>query len=1096
MNHRKIITILTILSLIWIMPVVTGVIAFSDNGGQTSLINSSVDGVHFEVSVPHQYLELDTVTSGQTEYVRISLPTASKIAHPGAPELPFLTETIAVPFDAVLEIKVIPGKSQTRTVAADVIPAPTNTADWGEPEEGILLDHFPEVIQEIIPDIDIYTKDQNYPGILGDVSNIGVIRQQRIAGITLYPVQYNPVKQELTIYETLQVEVTFKGGTISSQRTTEADSPYFESLFNQTLLNYDGSQSLRMPVSQQMASERAGITPMAIPWTPPDPAWRVKVREDGFYQLTFSELQTAGLDVDNLDPQTFQLFNMGEQVAIHVETALIDEFNPGDSLLFYGQAVENKYTQDNVYWLTYGSGTGPYLRMPERDVTADGAAQAQFFTTTSEFEDNQWYWTGAPGGDDLERYFLDLITNFSDWTYSFTIDSPWDSWDGSGILDMALAGFTHFDAVSPDHHAEIYLNDMLIAEGYWDGQTWQTLIDEAIPPGTLVPGSNQMKVSLPLDTGATKDYVYIDWFNITYPRAFIAVNDELEFSYDITDAVQFKLEGFSSSSIALFDISDPTLVTQLINTDIQFEDPTYSLAFEENGGSGIKAYWTSETSTYDTVEAIEVDTPSDLQSELNTADHITITHAEFLTQAGDLAAFRSSQGLDAVVVDVQDIYDEFGYGIVGNTLIHDFLAYAYANWGSPAPSFIVLVGDGHYNPKGHNPGTYGTWRENYIPPYLSFADPMLGETAADNRYVTVVGDDTLPDMMLGRLAVNSPAEAAAFINKIIDYETQSIDGEWKKKVMAVADNPDFAGNFPASSQGLLACCLPSPYEPERVYLGLTHLNVASAKNGILDGINNGVFLVNFIGHAATRQWTGVDNVPAYSGAVFENSDIPSLTNEDQYPIMVAMTCREGYFINPHAVGHNSYEALAEGITKAEDKGAVASFSPTGVSVAQGHDTLNRALFNAIFGDLVSTLGQATTASKIGVWTSGNHLDLIDTYLLFGDPATNFQRVLMAFDDTYQTDYGTPLIVDESGGVLANDFDPNGLTLSAVLEENISNGTLQLNPNGSFEYSPDVNFFGADRFTYTADNGAQSSNIATVEIEVYPAYQFFIPLISK
>ncbi len=343
------------------------------------------------------------------------------------------------------------------------------------------------------------------------------------------------------------------------------------------------------------------------------------------------------------------------------------------------------------------------------------------------------------------------------------------------------------------------------------------------------------------------------------------------------------------------------------------------------------------------------------------------------------------------MVDVQDIYDEFGYGIVGNQPIHDFLAYSYASWVSPAPSFVVLVGDGHYNPKGYNPGVYGSWRENYIPPYLAMADPMLGETAADNRYVTIVGEDTLPDMMLGRLAVNSQAEAAAFINKIISYESTSYDEEWKKKVIAVADNPDAGGNFPASSQGLIECCLPSPFEPERIYLGVTHLNVASAKSDIIDGINNGAFLVNFIGHAAERQWTGWDDVAAYSGAVFETSDIPSLTNDGHYPIIVAMSCKEGYYINPQAIGHNSYEALAEGVTKAENKGAVASFSPTGNSVAQGHDTLNQALFNAIFSDPVDTIGEATTAGKLGVWNSGTHLDLIDTYLLFGDPATQFLR---------------------------------------------------------------------------------------------------------
>ena len=117
-------------------------------------------------------------------------------------------------------------------------------------------------------------------------------------------------------------------------------------------------------------------------------------------------------------------------------------------------------------------------------------------------------------------------------------------------------------------------------------------------------------------------------------------------------------------------------------------------------------------------------------------------------------------------VDVQDIYDEFGYGIVSAAAIHDFLAYAYTNWKTPTtppPSYVVLFGDGNYDPKNH---MYG--RVSYIHPYLAPADPWIIETAADNRYVTLVGNDTLPDMMLGRISVNDTTEAGIMVNKIID----------------------------------------------------------------------------------------------------------------------------------------------------------------------------------------------------------------------------------------------------------------------------------------------------------------------------------------
>ena len=57
--------------------------------------------------------------------------------------------------------------------------------------------------------------------------------------------------------------------------------------------------------------------------------------------------------------------------------------------------------------------------------------------------------------------------------------------------------------------------------------------------------------------------------------------------------------------------------------------------------------------------------------------------------------------------------------------------------------------------------------------------------------------------------------------------------------------------------------------------------------------------------------------------------------------------------------------------------------------------------------MVATIGQATIAGKLAL-ASGTYLDLIDTYLLFGDPATNFLRGLMALDDAYSIDEDTTL----------------------------------------------------------------------------------------
>jgi hypothetical protein len=89
---------------------------------------------------------------------------------------------------------------------------------------------------------------------------------------------------------------------------------------------------------------------------------------------------------------------------------------------------------------------------------------------------------------------------------------------------------------------------------------------------------------------------------------------------------------------------------------------------------------------------------------------------------------------------------------------------------------------------------------------------------------------------------------------------------------------------------------------------------------------------------------------------------------------------------------------------------------------------------------------------------------------------------VAEDDSYTTDEDTPLVVP-APGVLGNDSDVEGDPLTAVLVSGPSHGTLTLNPNGSFTYTPEENFVGEDSFTYQAYDGELYSNVATVTITV-------------
>src|SRR5204863_216537 len=91
---------------------------------------------------------------------------------------------------------------------------------------------------------------------------------------------------------------------------------------------------------------------------------------------------------------------------------------------------------------------------------------------------------------------------------------------------------------------------------------------------------------------------------------------------------------------------------------------------------------------------------------------------------------------------------------------------------------------------------------------------------------------------------------------------------------------------------------------------------------------------------------------------------------------------------------------------------------------------------------------------------------------------------VAVNDSYGTTEDTPLTI-AAPGVLGNDTDVDGNPLTAAVVAQPAHGTLTVNANGSFTYTPALNFNGIDGFTYKANDGTADSNVATVTITVAP-----------
>jgi uncharacterized repeat protein (TIGR01451 family) len=90
---------------------------------------------------------------------------------------------------------------------------------------------------------------------------------------------------------------------------------------------------------------------------------------------------------------------------------------------------------------------------------------------------------------------------------------------------------------------------------------------------------------------------------------------------------------------------------------------------------------------------------------------------------------------------------------------------------------------------------------------------------------------------------------------------------------------------------------------------------------------------------------------------------------------------------------------------------------------------------------------------------------------------------IAQNNSYTAQQDTLLTIDAAVGVLVNDTDSDSDSLTAVLATDATNGSVELNPDGSFSYMPDIGYSGPDSFTYRASDGAVSSTEATVWLAV-------------
>lgn len=867
-------------------------------------------------------LELNTSTLKVTNknvdgviYHVITLPeyTHGQTTDVGKPQIPTKGVLFGTLSKKPVTINVLESEKETFT-GYNVYPVPKAVLaeDPNDPD-------IKRLTYEFYKDTNAYAINAFYPSTLAEVDYSNYLQDQQVIKIIFHPVRFNPMKGTLEFYKRIRVEVLQEGA--------------------------------------EVITENSSVTPKsALPFTE-DNAYKIYITEEGIYRLTKSYLESQGMSLTNVDPTKLKIYNQGSEIPIYVFGEEDGRFDTADYIEFYAQAVDTRYTGTNVYWLVLSDSSG--LRMTQSAQDESATTTPGSFLETCRKEDTTLYWMESKGQD---HWFIDAIYGFQVYDLALTLNDVANT-TNEATLKIAVEGSIYSGGTFA-HHLYARLNGYPIDEVTWKGDN-EYIINAKVSQSYLNEGENTVTLEVGEDYTGYEE-ILVNWVEVSYWRKYVARDNFLAFGNYTDGAYLYKVTGFTGQDVEIYDVTDAKDVKRITQFTVLPEGSTFTVSFKDIGN---KEYIVLAEDKAKLPSGVSLDEPSNLADKKNRVDYIIITHSDFYDTILPFAEYRSNQGLKVKVVKVDDIYDEFNYGIADVSAIKDFLKYAYYNWTGPKPAYVLLVGDATFDYRDYS----GYGFTNYVPTYLVHS-LTFGETGSDNWFVCFDGEsDVIPDMLIGRFPVKTKEELQAMINKIKSYESVSPDEEWTKKVLLVADDEEVI--FRDTSENL-ASYLTTGYTADKQYLGKTTSRPDVLRQNIINSINDGRLFVNYAGHGGIGLWA--------NERIFTWNDVNYLYNQYTLPVVTTLTCANGYFVYPRYI-----ESLGERLINAPSGGAIACLVPSGISYPTTQAYLADGFYGAFFDEGDAILGSMVARGKLRVYeneSGGDAINVIQTYVLFGDPA--------------------------------------------------------------------------------------------------------------
>ena len=743
--------------------------------------------------------------------------------------------------------------------------------------------------------------------------------------------------------------------------------------------------------------------------------YKVGLNADGVYKITYSDLQSLGINPQTINPKNIRIYNNGGGMlpesndvavnddlyenAIYVSGEEDGVFNTDDYILFYGQSTTrifynsstnlfshalNLYSDVNYYFINTDLGAGKRIANKTLS-TQTPTSQVTTYNDYKFWEVDSLNLIGSG-----REWMGKLFDNTTDYTFKFNFPQIVPS--SNITINYRLLGrstsSSSFTINSNGSIQNVYVNQISL--------DYNTDFASISAGSYTIPSSTNVttKITFNKDPSA---YTSIGWLDYLTLNAI----SNLNFS---TGQLNFRdIKSVGTGKIAQYLINTTNANAQI--WDVTNFGDVERVGYSTNGS--VDQY----TASADTLHEYIIFDPSSAYRtvlygsvanqnihSLSNYEMVIITAPEFLSEANRLADFhRSHDKMSVIVVTPSVIYNEFSSGKQDITAIRNFIKILYnkASSDSDKPRYLLLFGDGSYDNKNRISGN-----TNFIPTYQSpNSTSPTSSFVSDDYYILMDANEGpmcagLLDLGLGRLPVKSLDEAKAAVDKIIRYATtcpvansSNVSSEssptnfsdWKNTVCFIADDED--NNLHINQADTMAGTVFANYKQfnvNKIYLDAYQQISSSGGNrypDVTDAINRqvdkGAMIINYTGHGgvvglAHERITGI-------------SDINNWNNYCTMPVFMTATCEFSRWDDPHQV------SAGEDVFLNSKGGGAALFTTTRLVYASSNFDLNTEFYKHIFerinGEL-PRLGDVIRLSKNGANTYPNDRN----FSLIGDPA--------------------------------------------------------------------------------------------------------------